>query len=149
MNENFSEMLSALSVEDVEFLIVGGYALAVHGYVRATGDLDIWVRPTADNSKRVWRALRRFRAPLSRLQPEDFQDPDAVFQMGIPPNRIDVLTDIAGVAFEEAWQHRKMHVVEGTVVPVLSRDDLVRNKRAVGRPKDVADVAWLESHPAD
>lgn len=145
MNPHFRDMLSALCAEGVEFLVVGAYALAAHGIPRATGDIDIWIRPTAENAQRVWRALKRFRAPLFDLTVEDLQTPEMVFQIGAAPQRIDILTSIDAVEFDEAWRNRKETEVAGQKLAVLGREDLIRNKRAIGRPKDLADVAWLES----
>ena len=145
MNPDFSEMLSAFSAEGVEFLLVGAYALAVHGLPRATGDLDLWVGTAGKNPQRVRRALRRFGAPLDQLTLKDLTQPDVVFQIGVAPRRIDVMTSIDGVAFAEAWDRRLEAKLEGFTVHVISRADLIRNKKAAGRPQDVADVAWLES----
>jgi len=144
VNPDFSEMLSAFSAEGVEFLLVGAYALAVHGLPRATGDLDLWVGTAGENPQRVRRALRRFGAPLDQLTPTDLKQPDVVFQIGVAPRRIDVMTSIDGVGFAEAWDRRFEAKLEGLTVHVISRDDLIRNKKAAGRPQDVADVAWLE-----
>ncbi len=146
MNPLFSDMLSALSAEDVEFLVVGAYALAAHGYPRATGDIDIWIRPADENAQRVWRALKRFRAPLFDLTVEDLTTPDIVFQIGAAPCRIDLLTSIDGVNFDDAWADRQQTEVAGHKFAVLSRRDLLQNKKAAGRPQDLADVAWLESN---
>jgi hypothetical protein len=144
MNRDFAEMLAALSAEGAEFLIVGAYALAAHGYPRATGDLDIWVRPTKANADRVWGALTAFGAPLHELTRDDLQSPGIVFQIGVVPCRIDLLTTISGVSFEEAWNRRILLEITGTKAPFLSLDDLVRNKRATGRTKDLADAEELE-----
>lgn len=144
MNPDFRDMLSEFNAAGVEYLLVGAYALAVHGLPRATGDMDLWVRPTAENAHRAYAALARFGAALRDLAPNDLATPDIVFQIGVAPRRIDVLTSIDGVDFGAAWQRRVMTVVDGIDVPVLHKDDLIANKRAVGRPKDLADVAWLE-----
>lgn len=146
MNRDFSDMLSALSAGGAEFLVVGAHALAAHGRPRATGDLDLWVRPTPENAERVWNALARFGAPLRSLSVEDLGRPDIVFQIGLPPCRIDILTAIDGVTFEEAWPRRIQVRIGPNEVPVLGRQDLVANKRAAGRPKDLADLSWLESN---
>ena len=144
MNPDFADMLSALSAAGVEFLIVGAHALAAHGVPRATGDLDIWVRPTRENADKTLRALAAFGAPLTDLSAEDLTRPDTVFQMGLPPARIDILSGITGVAFEDAWQ-RRIEVRLGALdVPVLSKTDFIVNKMAVGRPKDLADMALLD-----
>lgn len=97
MNRDFAEMLKALAAESFAFLVVGAYAVAGHGIPRATGDIDLWVRPTADNAARLWRALERFGAPRSRVSPESFTQPDVVYQIGLPPNRIDFLEAAAGL----------------------------------------------------
>lgn len=144
LNSDFRDMLSALSAESAEFLLVGAYALAAHGLPRATGDMDIWIRRSDANAPCVWRALQRFGAPLSGLTIEDLQTPDLVFQVGVAPRRIDILTSIDGVEFDEAWPHRLIVEIEGLTVAALGRSHLIRNKMAVGRPQDLADVAWLE-----
>ncbi len=147
MNRDFAEMLNALSAEGAEVLVVGGYAVAGHGLPRATGDIDLWVRPTAENAARVWRALERFGAPRSRLTPESLVEPDVVYQIGLPPNRIDILTSIDGVAFEDAWQERVSSTVDGITFQMISKRHLLANKRATGRPQDLADVSRLENLP--
>ena len=136
-------MLAALFAEGAEYIIVGAHALAAHGVPRATGDLDIWVRPTKDNARRVWRALEAFGAPLQELTLEDLSHPEVVFQIGLPPHRIDILTSITGVDFEEASDNRIVVEIEGLEVPVLGRGDLIRNKLAVGRTRDLADIEDL------
>jgi len=145
MNRDFAEMLSALADEGVEYLVVGGYAVAAHGLPRATGDIDLWVRPTPDNAARLWRALDRFGAPRSRLNAETFTQRDVVYQIGLPPSRIDLLTTIDGVDFDDAWRDRVECVVDGVAFRMLSRSHLLANKRATGRPQDLADVARLEA----
>lgn len=149
MNRDFDEMLAALSAAGAEFIIVGAHAVAVHGRPRATGDLDIWVRPTSENAARVWQALVAFGAPLAQLTPADLERTDLIFQIGVPPSRIDVLTGISGVTFEEAWPRRVAVPFFGREVAVLGREDLILNKRASGRPRDIADVAELESRSGD
>jgi hypothetical protein len=144
LNPDFRDMLSALCEEGAEFLLVGAYALAVHGFPRATGDMDIWIRRSEENAARVWRALQRFGAPLAGLTRDDLKTPDLVFQIGVAPRRIDILTSIDGVEFDEAWSNRDAIVVERLSIAVIGRSHLIRNKKAVGRPQDVADVAWLE-----
>jgi hypothetical protein len=144
MNRDFAEMLSALAAEQVEHLVVGAYAVAGHGIPRATGDIDIWIHRTFDNADKLWKALDRFGAPRSRLSPESFTQPDVVYQIGLPPNRIDFLTTIDGVDFAEAWLERVPCVIDGISFFMLSRRHLLANKRATGRPQDLADVARLE-----
>ncbi len=144
MNRDFAEMLAALSAAGAEFLIVGAHALAAHGTPRATGDLDIWIRPTPENAALVFKALTEFGAPLADLSESDLASPDLVFQMGLPPVRIDILTKISGVTFDEAWKARLSLQVEGQEVPVLGLAELILNKKAAARPKDLADLAMLE-----
>lgn len=145
MNRNFSDMLAALCEEDVEFLVVGASAMAWHGFPRFTGDFDIWVRPSAENAQRVWKALIRFRAPIRSVTVEDFQDEDIYFQIGSPPQRIDILTSISGVRFDEAWSNRVFFSVDKYQIPTIGINELIKNKHASGRPKDLVDAAWLES----
>ncbi len=145
LNPDFKDMLSALSEEGVEFLLVGAYAMAVHGMPRATGDLDIWIRATRDNAERLMSALGRFGAPLESFAVEDFSRPDVVVQIGVAPRRLDFLTSIDGVEFDGAWLDRAVVRVDGLDVPVISLADLKVNKRAVGRPRDLADVQELEA----
>ena len=147
MNPDFVEMLSALSDEGAEFLIVGAYALATHGVPRSTGDIDLWVHPSRANAEKVWAALIRFGAPMLNLTRDDLAVPGVVFQIGLPPRRIDFLTSIDGVEFGQAWARRTISDVGGVSVGVLSREDLIQNKRASGRPQDLADVARLEEKP--
>ena len=137
-------MLSALCDEGVEFLVVGAYAMAAHGFPRATGDIDIWIRCSKENAERVWRALNRFGAPLLDLKVCDLQTPGTVFQIGIAPCRVDLLTSIDGVEFDEAWPDRTEVEVEGLKIPIIGRAHLLQNKKASGRPRDLADIVWLE-----
>jgi len=146
MNPHFRDLLSALTAEGAEYLVVGAYALAAHGLPRATGDINIWVRPTKDNASRVWQALVRFGAPLSSMALEDFHTPDIVFRMGRPPNQIDILMSVSGLTFDEAWAHRIEREVEGVKVCLIGPADQIRNKRATDRPKDKLDADWLERH---
>jgi hypothetical protein len=147
LNPDFRDMLSALCAEGAEFLLVGAFALAAHGLPRATGDIDVWVRPSEANAARVWRALGRFGAPTPGLTLADLATPDVVFQIGVAPRRIDILTSIDGVTFDEAWPQRLVVDVEGLAIPVIGRTHLIQNKRAAGRPQDLADLTWLEQSP--
>ena len=144
MNRDFVEMLFALSETGSDFLIVGAYAVAAHGHPRATGDLDIWVRPSPENAERVLQALQAFGAPLSNLSREDLTHPDTVFQIGVSPFRIDILTSKTGVDFEQAWKNKMTISIEGRPVFCIGLDDLLLNKKATARAKDLADVDALE-----
>jgi hypothetical protein len=145
LNPDYRDMLSALSAEGAEYLVVGAYALAAHGLPRATGDLDLWVRPTPENAHRVWRALISFGAPLQNLTVEDLQTEEIVFQIGVAPCRIDLMTSIEGVTFDEAWSGHTDITVEGLHLPVIGRDDLIKNKKATGRIQDLADAERLQT----
>jgi hypothetical protein len=145
LNPDYKDMLVALCEEKTDFLIVGAYALAVYGLPRATGDIDLFVGTDAENSKKVYQALKRFGAPLSEIQPETFTQSGVIFQIGLVPNRIDLLTSIEGVSFADAWSHRKATEVEGLNLFVISIEDLILNKSSTGRPKDELDVNWLKA----
>ncbi|MCI0488592.1 MAG: hypothetical protein L0229_18550 [Blastocatellia bacterium] len=145
MSRDFRDLLAEFNVQGVEYIIVGAHALAAHGHVRATKDMDVWVRPDAENAKRALRALKEFGAPLHDLTEADLATPGTVFQIGIPPLRIDVITAIDGVSFDEAWPARLLTKFADQTAAVLSREHLIRNKRASGQTQDMADVEWLET----
>ncbi|HMI90240.1 MAG TPA: nucleotidyltransferase [Polyangiales bacterium] len=143
MHQDFKDLLSEFNAHGVEYLVVGAHALAAHGHVRATKDMDVWVRPTRDNAQRVMSALAAFGAPAHGASIEDFSGPDFVLQIGVQPIRIDVLTSITGVTFDEAWPARLRATFDGAPVGVLSKEHLIQNKSATGRPQDLADVDFL------
>lgn len=145
LNEDYKEMLSCLVGEKVEFIVVGAYALAVHGYPRATGDIDIWVNPEESNAERVYRALARFGASMGGIREEDFRQKGIIFQIGIAPRRIDILTEIDGVGFDEAYRDRIVVNIEHLEIPVLSIEMMIRNKTASGRKKDLLDAELLKN----
>lgn len=144
LNPDFRDMLSEFSAAGVEYLIVGGYAVAHHGYVRATGDLDFWVRRTPENAQRVLRALEAFGAPGGLVTSDDLLNPDMVAQIGIEPNRIDILSDIDGVEFDDAYPSRVVARVDDVDIPFVGLQHLLRNKRATGRSEDATDADQLE-----
>jgi hypothetical protein len=151
VNDDFLDMFTALLAAGVEFVVVGAHALAVHGVPRATGDIDIFVRPTAENAANVIAALEEFGAPVGAhgVTAEDFATPGTVYQLGLPPRRIDILTGISGVSFEEAWADRvEAEVGRGVVVSFLGRGALLRNKQAAGRDQDLVDARLLEARKA-
>ena len=145
LNRDYRDMLSAFNDAKVDYMIVGAYAVAAHGVVRATGDIDVWINSTPENARRAWRALANFGAPLSGVQETDLTVYGTVFQIGVAPSRIDILTSIDGVEFSDAWNGRLEVEIEGIRVNVIGRSHLIANKKAVGRPQDLADVARLES----
>ncbi len=142
--EDLRDLLRAFIDHEVRFLIVGGYALAVHGHPRATGDLDVWIESTDANAARAYAALQTFGAPLQDLVVRDLATPGTVFQIGLPPVRIDVLNRITAVDFTAAWPDRIETRIDDLTVPVIGREALLANKRALGRTRDRADVELLE-----
>jgi hypothetical protein len=145
LNEDYRDILRALHAERVRFLVVGAYAMAAHGYPRATMDIDIWVMPSAANANAALKALERFGAPLGDLVQEDLLKEDTVFQIGVAPRRIDIITGASGLRFEEAFSRSIQADLDGIVFRVLSLDDLIANKKAAGRAKDLVDVETLET----
>ena len=143
MNPDFVDLLRAFGAADVRFLVVGAYALAHHGRPRATGDLDVWVAATPANAARVMEALAAFSAPLHDVTADDFSRPGVAFQMGVAPGRIDILTELTGVSFAEAWPERDAGRFGDLIVNFIGRDTFIRNKRATGRAKDLGDIEGL------
>ena len=140
---DFSEFCGLLSDHRVEFVIVGAHALAFHGAPRFTGDLDILVRPTADNGQRLLQAIADFGFPTTPLTPADIATGRNVIQMGVPPVQIHVMSQIDGVSWDEVWQSRTPGPLGSQSVSFIGRDAFLRNKRAAGRTKDLADVEAL------
>ena len=145
-NIDLIDLLHALNAESARYLLVGGYAFAFHGKVRATKDVDIFVGTDAENANRVWSALRAFGVPLEALEREDLTQTDTFFILGRAPNQIDIITTIDGIEFEEAWNRRVSSSYGPEVTFYISREDLIRNKSAAGRPQDLVDVAYLTSN---
>jgi hypothetical protein len=145
LNEDYRDILLALNAEKVDFILVGAYALAAHGYPRSTMDIDIWISPSPDNSQSVLKALERFGAPLHDLNENDLQRPDTIFQIGVAPRRIDIITGLSGLKFDEAVKNVIKTTIDGVEINILSIDDLIHNKIASGRPKDLLDAEILKS----
>lgn len=145
INQDFEDLLKAFTQAKVDFVVVGAYALAAHGVPRATGDIDIFVRPTPSNAARIVKALQAFGAPVEAhgVTERDFQSPGAVYQIGLPPRRIDILTEIDGVSFDEATESTLHGTLGSVAVCFIGKDAFVRNKRASGRLKDLADIEAL------
>ena len=144
MNQDFVDLLRAFAAAEVRFLIVGAYALAVHGRPRATGDLDVWVDATPANAPRIMRALAEFGAPASQVAESDFAKPGTIYQIGLPPVRIDLLTELTGLSFEDAWPHRVQQTFGDVEADFIGKTEFIRNKRATGRTRDLSDVEGLE-----
>lgn len=149
MNPDFEEFLQALLNSDARFMVVGAHALAVHGIPRATGDIDIWIEASAENAERVWSALTAFGAPMESIgvDRDDLAKPDTVIQIGLPPRRIDLLTGLSGLVFDEAWADRIFQETGSFRIPFIGRAALVVNKRETGRLKDKADLEALGEPP--
>ena len=145
LNKDYKEMLQCLLEENVRFLLVGAYAVAVHGFPRATKDIDFFVWATPENAANLMRALTKFGAPLHDISEADLSSEGVVFQIGNSPRRIDIITNISGVKFEQAYANKTTISIEGIEVPVISLEDLIANKRASARTQDLADVEKLES----
>jgi hypothetical protein len=144
LNKDFKEFIELLGSAGVEYLIVGGYALAAHGHPRYTGDLDIWIRATPANIDRLLQALSRFGFGSLGLKREDFLQPDTVVQLGYPPSRIDLLTGLSGVDFDACYPKRVDMTIAGVRVPIIGLEEFRANKRASGRAKDLADLDSLD-----
>ena len=143
LNKDYKEMLQILLEENIRFIVVGAYALGAHGYPRATGDIDIWVEPSTENAQRVVRALTKFGVPLINIREKDFETEGIIFQIGVAPRRIDIITTIDGVDFKSAYSRKEIVSVEELSIPVLSLEDLIKNKESTGREKDVFDAKML------
>ena len=143
LDKDFNEFVELFVAKGVRFLVVGGYALAAHGYPRATDDFDAWVWANSENAEKIVECLAEFGFGSLNLSTDDFTTLDRVVQLGYPPYRIDIITSISGVEFENAWANRLVVDVDGMQVPFIGRDDLLTNKRATGRPKDLLDVERL------
>lgn len=144
LNPDFRDLFAAFNAAQVRYLLVGGYALAFHGRPRFTKDLDVWVEPASRNAKRVYSALEKFGTPLNELSVRDLEQPGLIFQIGVAPNRIDILTAIDGVTFAAAWPDRQETQYSDQVVLVIGLRHLIQNKRATGRQQDLLDAAELE-----
>ncbi|CAN5779391.1 nucleotidyl transferase AbiEii/AbiGii toxin family protein [soil metagenome] len=147
LDRDFREFVGSFIGHEVRFLLIGGYALAAHGLPRATGDLDTWVWLDRDNASKIIAALDEFGFGSLGLSVDDFVEPEIVVQLGYPPHRIDIITSIDGVDFDDAWERRMMVNVGGVEVPIIGREELILNKIAAGRPQDLADVARLRAGP--
>lgn len=145
MSPDFKELLQIFSEENVEYLVVGGYAVIHHGQPRSTKDLDIWLKPSSENRERILKSFHRFGLPLlGGVEPSDFESEGLQYAVGVPPNMIDFLTTIPGLKFDEAWETRE--VVDGEFpIFFLGKEELIRSKEVAGRPQDLVDIEELRS----
>jgi len=144
LNPDFKELLQLFNEHHVEYLLVGGYAMAAHGFPRYTGDIDLWVLSSPENAERIMEALQVFGFGGLDLEKSDFHTSQQIIQLGFPPSRIDILTDIDGVVFAESRNHSIELEMDGLRIPCISLDDLVRNKKASGRLQDMADLEKIQ-----
>ncbi len=141
---DYADLLTSFNSNGVRYLVVGAYAVGYHGDARATLDFDVWIEANSQNAVRVYRALASFGAPLEKIDVEEFAKPDLVFQIGVYPLRIDVITEVDGVTFAEAWEQRSIGSILGVEATIIGRRALIANKKAAGRDKDLIDVRRLE-----
>ena len=149
LNEDYKDMLQILLNNKVKFLVVGAYAMGAHGYPRATGDIDIWVEASSANSQKIYQSLSEFGAPLSEVTCDTFTERGIIFQVGVAPRRIDIITMISGVDFGRAYSNRQNVLVNGIKVPFISKKDLIKNKESTGREKDKLDAKYLHKTEQD
>lgn len=144
MNADYIDMLKCLNKAGVDYILVGGWAVNMYGYIRATVDLDIWILAGADNAKKVYEAVAEFGAPVSEMKPEEFAEYGMIFQIGVAPCRVDIISKISGVSYADAVTRAVPKTIDGIPVRIISLEDLIANKKASGRAKDLADVEVLE-----
>ena len=144
LTQDFKEFVELLIKNKVEYLIVGGYAVGIHGHPRYTGDLDIWLNQTPENAKLILKCLNDFGFSSFGLKEEDFTKPGNVIQLGYPPLRIDLLTEIDGVTFSESYKTKKVVEIDGLLVNFIGYNDLIQNKKATGRSRDIDDIENLK-----
>ena len=143
LDQDFKEFIQLLNSNNVEYMVVGGYAVAAHGYPRYTGDIDFWIRPEENNAKRILKALIEFGFGSVDISMEDLLKRDFIIQLGYPPNRIDILTGISGLTFEECWEEKKEFIIEDEKINFISLHHLRINKKESGRDKDNIDLKNL------
>lgn len=144
LSKDFKEFIGLLNEHNVKYLVVGGYAVAIHGYPRYTKDLDVWIELSPDNAGRILKALDKFGFSPLDFKPDDFLEADQIIQLGYPPNRIDILTSLTDLTFEECYRSRVQVEIQGVHINFIDVDNLKKNKRATGRLQDLADVDNLE-----
>lgn len=144
LSKDFREFFELLNAHEVAFIIVGGYAVAFHGYPRYTKDIDVWVSPNPENAKKMLAALRDFGFTSLDLSIDDFCQPNKVIQLGQPPHRIDIMTSLSGVEFEICFSASTVIDLDGVPIRFIGFDDLIKNKRSTGRLKDLGDIEELE-----
>lgn len=146
LNEDYKEILQILLSNKVKFLVVGAYAMGAYGYPRATGDFDIWIESSSENSRKTYKSISEFGAPLSGVTEKTFEEKGIILQIGVAPRRIDIITRIDGVTFKEAYKTKEIIEIEGLRIPFLSKENLIKNKQSTGREKDKLDANYLREN---
>ena len=144
LSKDFKEFLELLNENKVKYLVVGGYAVAFHGHPRYTKDIDVWIELSPDNANNIMNALKEFGFGSLGLKPEDFLESDNIIQLGYPPNRIDILTSLKDLKFEDCYKTKVEVEIQGLHIDFIDIENLKKNKRATGRPQDLADAENLE-----
>ena len=142
--KDFLEFLKLLKESNVQYLIVGGYAVAYHGYPRMTMDIDIWIKMSGNNSKNIVKAIRKFGFKSDELKKEIFETPNSIVRMGVKPQLIEIITTISGVEFDDCYERRIIDTIEGIEISIISLSDLRKNKISANRPEDIADLSYME-----
>ncbi len=144
IHQDFREFIELLNKNEVDYLIVGAFALAFHGHPRYTGDIDFWIRNDLSNAKKIFKCINEFGFPIDKLDEKDFTSDDLIFQMGYPPVRIDVITSVEALEFDVSFKNRKQKEIDGLKINFINIEDFKKNKKAVGRPKDLGDLESLK-----
>jgi predicted nucleotidyltransferase len=144
LNKDFVEFISLLNKHAVDYMVVGGYALAFHGKPRQTGDLDVWIDNATSNAEKMIKVIKDFGFGSLGIKEEDFLKDNSIVQLGYPPLRIDILNAIDGVQFKEAMSHRLSQKIDGVVIPFIAKEDFIKNKKATGRSQDIADIKEIQ-----
>ncbi len=143
LNEDYKEMLQILLGNKVKFIVVGAYAMGAQGYPRATGDFDIWVEPSIKNSTKVYNSIKEFGTPVRKITPDAFTERGIIYQIGVVPRRVNIITFINGVEFDKAYKEREEIELENMKIPFLSKENIIKNKESTGRDKDKLDMKYL------
>jgi predicted nucleotidyltransferase len=144
LHQDYKEFIELLNANEVEYLVIGAFALGFHGHPRFTGDIDFWVRNDLSNAEKVFKSIKEFGFPMSKLKTEDFTSDDFIFQMGFPPIRIDIITSVDGLEFDKSFKNKNEKLIEGLKINFINIEDFITNKKRVGRNKDLADLEGLD-----
>jgi len=143
-NSNFRDLLHALNTANAKYLLIGAYAVSYYSEPRYTKDFDLWIASDVANVERIWNALANFGAPLDQITKEDLRNPQAIYQIGVAPNRFDILVQPGNLSFDDAWKRRVESNYDGEKLPIVAREDLIKLKEFSGRPQDLLDIQSLK-----